>query len=120
MTQDFLTRFATTQDYLTRFDIYIGLSTKDTTIERELAVSNTIEPALFAAGFNSFSLEDVQGFWQGTPEDSIRVTLFVWGLGVPEGQKLEDACRRIARELNQEAVLMTRSLASGSLISAGE
>lgn len=101
----------------TRFEIYVGLTTQDgVTIPYEVALTNTIEPALFGAGYGGFSVEEITGFWNKTREQTIRITLFVTEAHQYDTDRIALACQEIAQGMNQESVLLVTDSASVNLI----
>lgn len=65
---------------------------------------DVIVSVLTNAGFESFTVNETTGFWQGKPEKSLEV--IVYGADTDSVQRWQQSAEVICRELFQEAVLV--------------
>lgn len=108
-------------DFNTRFDFFIGLTTQS---GNQLDVNDVIQdhvvPNLAAQGIDGFTVTRTEGYWKGVREYSIVVTVFDFvtpGTYEPGLIPWETRfARRLARELDQECILVSSTPCTANLI----
>lgn len=110
-------------DFNTRFDFFIGLTTQSgNQLDVHDVIQDHVAPALAAQGIDGFTITRTEGFWKGQREYSIVVTVFD---SVASGthEYIAPACpwqdgiaKRLARELDQECILVSSTPCTANLI----
>ena len=106
-------------DFNTRFDFFIGLTTQS---GNQLDVNDVIEdhvvPALEAQGIVGFTVTVHTGYWKGVSENSLIVTVFDFVSPDNAGASSwpEAMARQLARELDQECILVSATPCTANLI----
>jgi hypothetical protein len=103
-------------DFNTRFDFFIGLTTQS---GNQLDVNDVIQdhvvPNLAAQGIDGFTVTRTEGYWKGQREHSFVVTVFDH-LQMMEGIWPTEFAQQLARELDQECILVSATPCTANLI----
>lgn len=98
-----------------KFNIYIGLLKNDmrTMLNRSDVIS-VIANTLKTLGVSGFNVEDVVGYWDGQPEDAIKVS-FINTFGIEESS-LVSGLESVKQSLEQESILLEQELTAFSFV----
>lgn len=102
-------------DFNTRFDFFIGLTSQSgNQLDVHDVIQDHVVPNLAAQGIDGFTITRTEGFWKGQREYSIVVTVF--DHVYPTATWPTEVAKRLARELDQETILVSATPCTANLI----
>ncbi len=87
--------------FMTEYRLFIGANNDSGQVEKDVIIE-TISPC-----FNSFTYQESEGYYQGKPEKSAVVTIYVADVALNH-LTMRDLANQLARNLMQECILVVR------------
>lgn len=104
-------------DFNTRFDFYIGLTARTgNLLDVNDVIQDHVVPKLAAHGIEAFTITRTEGYWRGVAERSIVVTVFEHVFPGIYPTWPNEIAHELARELDQETILVSSTPCTANLI----
>ena len=104
-------------DFNTRFDFFIGLTSQSgNQLDVHDVIQDHVVPNLAAQGIDGFTITRTEGYWKGQREHSIVVTVFDHVYPTSTATWPTEVAERLARELDQETILVSSTPCTANLI----